>query len=135
MQADAPKQSLLPQNDILGVTVVLLTCSYLNREFIRIGYYVNNEYTDEELKENPPATVIVEKLQRIILAEKPKVSYSPRIHFTSSIFTSFCTWHVQVTKFPISWDPNVAEVMPDIPQGEMTEESVAQAMQMMVEWV
>lgn len=38
----------------MGVTVVLLTCSYMSNEFVRIGYYVNNEYNDPELKENPP---------------------------------------------------------------------------------
>ena len=25
------------------------------QEFIRVGYYVNNEYEDEEMRENPPA--------------------------------------------------------------------------------
>ena len=34
--------------------MVLLTCSYRNHEFVRVGYYVNIEYTDPELKENPP---------------------------------------------------------------------------------
>lgn len=38
----------------MGVTVILLTCSYKDQEFIRVGYYVNNEYTDQELIENPP---------------------------------------------------------------------------------
>lgn len=38
----------------MGVTVVLITCTYRGQEFIRIGYYVNNEYTDPELRENPP---------------------------------------------------------------------------------
>ena len=27
----------LPQNDLLGVTALLLTCSYNSKEFIRIG--------------------------------------------------------------------------------------------------
>ncbi|KAI8334028.1 histone chaperone [Chlamydoabsidia padenii] len=72
--APAPKLNLLPQSDLLEVTVVLLSCLYHEKEFVRIGYYVNNEYTDEELRENPPAQVIVEKLQRNILADKPKVT-------------------------------------------------------------
>ena len=61
-QADAPDPSLVPQGDILGVTVVLLTCSYQNREFVRVGYYLNNEYLDPEMRENPPATVNVEEV-------------------------------------------------------------------------
>ena len=44
LQADAPDPAALPPDDILGVTVVLVTCSYQEREFIRVGYYVNNEY-------------------------------------------------------------------------------------------
>jgi hypothetical protein len=42
---------------------------------------VNNEYTDEELRLNPPPHPIVEKVQRCILADKPRV-----------------------TRFPIAWD-------------------------------
>jgi hypothetical protein len=38
----------------VGVTVVLITCTYHGQEFIRVGYYVNNEYPDPELRENPP---------------------------------------------------------------------------------
>lgn len=53
-QAEAPNPSLIPESDAVGVTVVLITCTYLGQEFIRVGYYVNNEYTDPELRENPP---------------------------------------------------------------------------------
>lgn len=45
----------IPVVDALGVTVVLLTCSYRQQEFVRVGYFINNEYTDPELRENPPA--------------------------------------------------------------------------------
>ena len=34
---------------------MLLTCSYKSQEFIRVGYYVNNEYADPDMKENPPS--------------------------------------------------------------------------------
>ena len=53
-QADAPNTGLIPESDAVGVTVALITCTYRGQEFIRIGYYVNNEYTDPELRENPP---------------------------------------------------------------------------------
>jgi hypothetical protein len=52
----------------------LLSCLYHDSEFVRVGYYVNNEYIDEELRENPPENVIIEKLQRNILSDKPKVT-------------------------------------------------------------
>jgi histone chaperone ASF1 len=41
---------------------------------VRVGYYVNNEYTDPELAENPPARPVIEKIKRNILAEKPRVT-------------------------------------------------------------
>ena len=36
-QADPPDINKIPENDALGVTVVLLTCSYKDQEFIRVG--------------------------------------------------------------------------------------------------
>jgi len=45
--APAPNFSKIPRKDILGVTVILLTCSYNGSEFIRVGYYINNEYIGE----------------------------------------------------------------------------------------
>lgn len=73
-EADAPKTTRIPDADILGVTVVLLTCSYDGREFVRVGYYVNNEYESDELNADPPAKPIVEKIRRNVLADKPRVT-------------------------------------------------------------
>lgn len=82
-QAGPPDVSLIPMEDAVGVTVVLLTCSYRNKEFIRVGYYVNNEYDLPELKEEPPTTPQYDKLVRNILATRPRV-----------------------TRFKIDWDDN-----------------------------
>ena len=73
-EADAPKLHQIPTSEILGVTVILLTCSYDGREFVRVGYYVNNEYDSEELQAEPPAKPIIERVKRNILAEKPRVT-------------------------------------------------------------
>ena len=72
--ADPPNLSRIPASEILGVTVVLLTCSYDEREFVRVGYYVNNEYDSPELNEDPPAKPIIERVRRNVLAEKPRVT-------------------------------------------------------------
>lgn len=53
-EADPPDVNKIPEKDVLGVTVLLLTCSYRGNEFVRVGFFVNNEYADPELKENPP---------------------------------------------------------------------------------
>ena len=61
-QANAPNTAKIPPEDAVGVTVVLLTCSYKSSEFVRVGYYVNNEYDDPELTETPPLKPIFEKV-------------------------------------------------------------------------
>ncbi|XP_076977720.1 histone chaperone ASF1B isoform X3 [Tamandua tetradactyla] len=82
-QAEAPNPSLIPESDAVGVTVVLITCTYHGQEFIRVGYYVNNEYPTPELRENPPPKPDFSQLQRNILASNPRV-----------------------TRFHINWDNN-----------------------------
>lgn len=61
-QADPPDASRIPVNDVLGCTVVLLTCMYRNQEFVRVGYYTNNDYSDADLRENPPAQHLFDKV-------------------------------------------------------------------------
>mmetsp|Transcript_18840 Transcript_18840/g.42103 ORF Transcript_18840/g.42103 Transcript_18840/m.42103 type:complete len:155 (-) Transcript_18840:1781-2245(-) len=73
-QADAPDARRIPPHDLLGVTVILLSCFYKEKEFIRVGYYVNSEYDTPELNEAPPEQPIYERIQRNILADKPRVT-------------------------------------------------------------
>lgn len=84
-------------NIIIEVTVLLLTCSYREHEFIRIGYYVNNEmeltpeqqqaidkYAEECNQQNIPidnnkineirGPILIEKVWRNILTDKPRVT-------------------------------------------------------------
>ena len=85
-EADAPDKERIPDTDILGVTVILLTCAYDGREFVRVGYYVNNEYDSEELNAEPPAKPIIERVKRNVLAEKPRVTrFAIKWFGTSSI--------------------------------------------------
>ncbi|KAG5864952.1 hypothetical protein JTB14_012464 [Gonioctena quinquepunctata] len=72
--ADPPNVSRIPENDAIGVTVVLLTCSYRSQEFIRVGYFINNEYSDPELRENLPSPPQFDKVVRNILASEPRVT-------------------------------------------------------------
>ena len=58
----------------MGVTAVVLTVSFRKKEFFRCGYYVYNSYTDQELIEADPEQVIIEKVQRNILADKPRIT-------------------------------------------------------------
>jgi len=73
-QADPPDTSRIPEQDALGVTIVLLTCSYRGQEFVRVGYFINNDYSDQELRENQPAKPLFDKMTRNILATRPRVT-------------------------------------------------------------
>jgi histone chaperone ASF1 len=67
---------------------------------VRVGYYVNNEYTDEALALDPPTKPVIEKVQRQILAEKPRV-----------------------TRFAIKWDSDESappEFPPEQPEADLT---------------
>lgn len=88
----------IPPSDITGVTVVLLVCGYRGQEFVRVGYYVNNEYDEETLRLEPPTPPQIDRLIRNILADKPRV-----------------------TRFPIRWDA-VDELEPPPPQPDLPEE-------------
>lgn len=97
-EADAPDTKRIPDADVLGVTVVLLTCAYDGREFVRVGYYVNNEYDSDELNADPPAKPIIDKIRRNVLADKPRV-----------------------TRFAIKWDSEAsapAEFPPEQPEAD-----------------
>ena len=138
LQSDAPDPKAISDKDILGVTVVLVTCSYREKEFIRVGYYlklfvlycfvsfvklvwsnmcsvpaamlwifvkvgyyVNNEYSDEyDADAGPPQPLEMSKVVRTILADKPRV-----------------------TRFQISWTNSDKE-------GELNEESKTKEVEM-----
>jgi len=94
-QTDAPDASKIPVKDVLGATVVLISCSYHEQEFIRVGYFVNNHYEKEETKENPPETPdLTQPIVRSIMAEEPRV-----------------------TRFKINWGDGAPEEMPVV-EGE-----------------
>ncbi|KAM3718307.1 putative histone chaperone asf-1-like protein [Dirofilaria immitis] len=86
-EADGPDPSKIPESELVGVTVLLLKCRYMEQEFINIGWFVATEYTDPELQEEPPASPILEKLQRRV-----------------------CIDDVRVTTFAIKWHRNEGNV-------------------------
>lgn len=99
----SPDVTRIPEQDVVGVTIVLLTCSYRGQEFVRVGYFINNDYSDPELRENPPSKPIFEKLTRNILASKPRV-----------------------TRFKINWDDAPTNAPPGIDPEFIAEEQAAQ---------
>lgn len=88
-EAESPDVSKIPESEIVGVTVLLLRCKYNEQEFLNLGWFVSNVYTDPELKENPPTKPQTDKLTRTILTDD-----------------------VRVTTFAIKWDENAPDEYP-----------------------
>ena len=98
LETEAPDPSLIPERDLLGITVMLVTCSYRDQEFARVGYYVNNEYRlhpnmvigsndqDQEGEIEIPSPMDLSQVWRTIVADKPRV-----------------------TRFPIQWSDDIEE--------------------------
>lgn len=78
-EGEPPSPQSIPTEDVLGVAALILTGSYKEQEFVRVGYYQNTEYDNEEMKESPPEKIEFSRLMR-------DISLKPR-----------------VTKFPIKW--------------------------------
>ncbi len=77
LQCPAPDPKLIANEDLIGVTVLLITCSYLDSKFVQIGYYVNNEYAEPFDPEQYPNPVDISKLYRNLLADQPRVTRYP----------------------------------------------------------
>ena len=92
---EAPDIKQIPESEILGVTAVILCCSYNNQEFFRCGYYLNNIYDNEEMNLNPPEKVDQNRIIRSLLADKPRI-----------------------TRFNIEWDNNDDKINNNDNKGE-----------------
>lgn len=74
LQTPAPDHNQIKNGDLIGVTVILIKCSYLEQPFVQVGYYVSNEYMIPFEPENYPNPVDISQLTRNILAQEPRVT-------------------------------------------------------------
>ena len=72
-EANPPSPAHIPKDDVLGVAALILTGSYNDQEFVRVGYYQNTEYDNEEMNESPPDKIRFDRLVRD-LSDKPRVT-------------------------------------------------------------
>lgn len=72
-EGSPPNPSKIPPEDVLGVAALILTGSYKEQEFVRVGYYQNTEYDNEEMKEALPEQIRFDRLVRDINT-KPRVT-------------------------------------------------------------
>lgn len=75
IESNAPNPHLIPsKDDLFGVTAIIITISFRKQEFFRCGYYVYNNYVEEELLLNDPPEVLLDRIQRNILSDKPRIT-------------------------------------------------------------
>jgi histone chaperone ASF1 len=98
LEADAaPDPALIPPQDLLDTTALLLVGKYRNREFVRVGYFVNNA---------PAETASAETLLLVNdLAAEPKAR-------ADHLFREVSISTPRLTTYMIGWDaPEPAPVM------------------------
>ena len=72
-EAPAPDSAKVPEGDLFGNAALILTGSYNDQEFVRVGYYQFTEYDNEEMKEALPEPIRFDRLVRDINT-KPRVT-------------------------------------------------------------
>ncbi|GAA5824752.1 hypothetical protein JCM10212_003140 [Sporobolomyces blumeae] len=108
-EAAAPSPDRIPASDLVGVTVILLTCAYNDQEFVRIGYYVNTEYGSAALKAQYDASLEEDAAARGLVAPDPS-------QHLDDLVRSVLAEKPRVTKFNIRWDASPAvQAVPSLP--------------------
>ncbi|XP_003378215.1 histone chaperone Asf1 [Trichinella spiralis] len=75
VHTDPPDPTKIPATEAAGVSVILLSVSYREQIFVKIGYYVSHFYADVELSENPPLEPKFQELSRLILiTDVPRIT-------------------------------------------------------------
>jgi histone chaperone ASF1 len=116
--APAPSLDNVPNSDLMDMSAVILSAFYRNVEFIRVGYYVKNEYPDSEMhlktRMEEAKQLQIEAIERHE-EERAREEISelycnelflpplPFIHL-EKLWRNILTKDVRVTHFSINWD-------------------------------
>jgi histone chaperone ASF1 len=75
----------IPFEEIIGLTVILLKFWYKKKEFIRLGYFINNELNEEGIMQltKDEKNLSLNHITRKILIDQPRITYYPVISNSS----------------------------------------------------
>jgi histone chaperone ASF1 len=81
LETPGPDPSRIPQDDMLGTTICMVSCLYRDQKFFQAGYWVANTYADPlEVGENGaeirPTPILPEKVVRQ-LVDPPRITRWP----------------------------------------------------------
>ena len=75
LETPGPDPKKIPADDVLGATICIISCSYREKEFVRVSYWVSTTYSEPLAEgEEPPKPCPPEKVVRTVLADKPRVT-------------------------------------------------------------
>lgn len=74
IEISPPDVSRIPQEELLGPTVMYIVLAYKGAPFLRIGYYINVAYFLDHLNQHPPLKVDLASLGRSVLMTKPAIT-------------------------------------------------------------
>jgi histone chaperone ASF1 len=75
LETPAPDAARIPADDLLGSTICFVSCAYRGREFVRVGYWVSNTYTEPLAEgEQAPKPCPTNQIERRILDAQPRVT-------------------------------------------------------------
>lgn len=77
LDCDAPSPEEVPQDELVGVTVLIVSFQYKQQEFLRVSYYTQVAYFDPHLNEHPPMAVAKDALGRFVVMPQPAVTAIP----------------------------------------------------------
>ena len=91
----------------------MITCSYHQQEFVRVGYFVHNDYESAELRETPPENPdMSQKISRNIMVS------SDWREGNSDLIHSVKAEEPRVTRFRINWGDGPAVEAPPVEEEE-----------------
>jgi histone chaperone ASF1 len=75
LMAVSPNPDLIPTlEDLLGMSALMVSCSYNNQEFFRCSYYVRNDYISEiDVNQIQQKNLICQNVFRCFFTAKPKI--------------------------------------------------------------
>lgn len=77
LECDSPNPEEVPQDELVGLTILIISFQFRQQEFLRVAYYTQVAYLDPSLNENPPIPIKKELLGRFITMAQPVVTATP----------------------------------------------------------
>ena len=65
-EVPAPRWELIPDYDILADALLLVSLRYSDKEFLRVGYWVDVAYVNDTDNSVPPQTTSIERIARTL---------------------------------------------------------------------